>query len=60
MNIARLRLLALTLVGSAILLASPGWADGTGRTRFAAPERIRAGDAFLGEGGSTPRRCCTT
>jgi hypothetical protein len=54
MNIARLQLFALTLVGSAILPAAPGRADETGRTRFAAPERIRAGDAFLGEGRLYP------
>jgi len=49
MNIARLELFALTMVASAILLTSPGSADETNRTRFAAPQRIRAGDAFLGE-----------
>ena len=53
MNIARLRLL-LAIAGSAILFSSPGSADETGVTRFAAPERIRAGDAFLGEGRLYP------
>ena len=53
MQFARLRLL-LTIAGSAILFSSQGSADETDRTRFAAPERIRAGDAFLGEGRLYP------
>jgi hypothetical protein len=53
MHIARLRLL-LTIAGSAILFSSQGSADETGVTRFAAPERIRGGDAFLGEGRLYP------
>jgi hypothetical protein len=53
MRIARLRLL-LTIAGSVVLLSSQGSADETERTRFAAPERIRAGDTFLGEGRLYP------
>jgi hypothetical protein len=48
MNLARPRLLALAMVASAILFSSPGSADETRGVRFAAPVRIRAGDAFLG------------
>ena len=54
MGIARLRLFALVLVGNAVLFGSPGWADETGAARVAAPERIRAGDAFLGAGRYYP------
>ncbi|MHC4973074.1 MAG: hypothetical protein ACYTG3_12155 [Planctomycetota bacterium] len=49
MSLARPRLLALAIAGSAIILCSRGSADETNRVRFAAPVRIRAGDAFLGE-----------
>jgi len=49
MNIARLRRLAWATAASTILLGSQGSADETGGVRFAAPERILAGDAFLGE-----------
>ena len=49
MSIARPQLLALAVVASAVLLSSPGSADETRGVRFAAPVRIRAGDAFLGE-----------
>ncbi len=54
MNIARLELLALAIAGSAILLGSQGLADETDNVRFAAPKRIRAGGAFLGEGRLYP------
>ncbi len=53
MNIARLQLLS-AIAASAILLSSQGWADETDTVRFAAPERIRAGDTFLGEGRLYP------
>jgi hypothetical protein len=51
MNIARTRLLLLAV---AALLGSRAVADEIDRVRFAAPERIRAGDAFLGEGRLYP------
>lgn len=54
MGTTRLRLFALVLVGGTALLGSPGWADETGGVRFAPPVRIRAGDAFLGEGRYYP------
>jgi len=54
MSIARLQLVALAIAASAILFSSQGWADETDTVRFAAPERIRAGDAFLGEGRLYP------
>jgi hypothetical protein len=37
------------MAGSAILLSSHGSADEIDTVRFAAPKRILAGDAFLGE-----------
>ena len=49
MNIARLQRLVLAVAGSALLLSAEGTADETKSVRFAAPVRIRAGDAFLGE-----------
>ena len=49
MNIARFQLLALAMVGSAILLDSQGLADEIDGVRFAAPTRVQAGGAFLGE-----------
>jgi hypothetical protein len=54
MSPARLPLLVLALAGSAILLSSRGSADETNRVRFAGPKRIRAGEAFLGEGRYYP------
>jgi hypothetical protein len=48
MNAARLSLLAL------FVLSSHGSADETDRVRFAAPQRIKAGDKFLGEGRLYP------
>ena len=54
MNLARVTLLAVAVAGSAILLSSRGSADETDRVRFAAPKRIRAGKAFLGEGRYYP------
>ena len=51
MHIARLRLLSLAV---AALLGSRTVADEIDRVRFAAPERIRAGDAFAGEGRLYP------
>jgi hypothetical protein len=54
MNIARFRLFALAVAGSVLLLDAQGRADETGDVRFAAPERIRAGDAFLGTGRLYP------
>ena len=55
MNIAKPQLLALAMAACAILLGSRGLADEpeTG-IRFAAPRRIQAGDAFLGEGRLYP------
>ena len=55
MNIARPQLLALAMAGCAILLGSQGLADDIETSiRFAAPVRIQAGDAFLGEGRLYP------
>ena len=54
MNAARLPLLAFAMIGCAIL-GSHGLADETeSKIRFAAPVRIKAGDAFLGEGRYYP------
>ena len=49
MNFARVSLLAAAMAGSALLSA-----DETDRVRFAVPERIRAGNAYLGEGRYFP------
>jgi hypothetical protein len=51
MKTARLRLLALAI---AIPLGAEASADEMDRPRFAAPVRIRAGDAFLGAGRLYP------
>lgn len=51
MNIARLKLFTLAMAGCAILLGTQGLADETqDEVKFAAPRRIKAGDAYVGEG----------
>ena len=54
MNIARLQALTLATAGCAVLLHSQGMAQEQGKPVFAAPKRIHAGDAFLGEGRLYP------
>ena len=55
MNIARRHALALAAAGCAALLSSHAAAQkAEDEVRFAAPKRIHAGDAFLGEGRLYP------
>ncbi len=54
MNLARVSLLVLAMAGSTLFLSSWGSADETDRVRFAAPKRIRAGGALVGEGRYYP------
>jgi hypothetical protein len=50
-----LQALTLATMGCAVLFCSPGTAQGSdGEAKFAAPKRIKAGDAFLGEGRLYP------
>jgi len=53
MRIVPLQALIL-MAGCAILLNAPGTAQEPGKPVFAAPERIRAGKAFLGQGRIYP------
>ncbi|MAG58102.1 MAG: hypothetical protein CMJ83_17590 [Planctomycetes bacterium] len=53
MNIVRLLALTLATAGCTVLLVAPGVAQ-DGQARFAAPKRIQAGDAFMGEGRLYP------
>ncbi|MHC4933242.1 MAG: hypothetical protein ACYTGV_13745 [Planctomycetota bacterium] len=52
MRHARIPLLALTAI--AFLVVSQGIADEIDNAQFAAPKRIQAGEAFLGEGRLYP------
>ena len=55
MKITKAQLFVWAVAGCAILFGSQGWADETGtQARFAAPVRLKAGDAFLGEGRYYP------
>lgn len=55
MRIARLRMLAFAVAGWAVLMTSQVVAQQPDSdVRFAAPRRIKAGDAFVGEGRYYP------
>ena len=58
MNISRLHALTLATAGCAVLLHSQAPAQDRGQDQseavFAAPKRIQAGEAFLGEGRHYP------
>ncbi len=54
MSISRLQALTLATAGCAVLLHSQGTAQDQGEAVFAAPKRIQAGEAFLGEGRLYP------
>ncbi len=53
MRVKILQMLVL-IAGCAFLLNAPGIAQNPGKSIFAAPERIKAGDAFLGQGRIYP------
>ena len=54
MTTTRLRALTLATAGCAVLLSPQGTAQDQEKAVFAAPKRIMAGDAFLGEGRYYP------
>ena len=55
MSREKLQALTLATAGCAILFGSPAAAQGSdARAKFAAPERIKAGEVFLGEGRLYP------
>lgn len=55
MRIGKLQALTLAAAGCAVLLCSPVTAQGpVDSAKFAQPRRIKAGDAFLGEGRLYP------
>jgi hypothetical protein len=54
MTTSKLQALTLAVAGCAVLLPSQGVAQDKGKPVFAAPVRIKAGDAFVGEGRYYP------
>jgi hypothetical protein len=54
MNIVRRQTLALAMAGGAAISSYGLAQDSDGSVRFAAPKRIQAGGAFLGEGRLYP------